>query len=228
MANTRNFDSASCLPAGLLPQLDRRDGFYAMSAVPIVAAVAVLATGATIPASILTVVTALVVASYTDICHSKIYNWTTYPTLQAGVAFACLVSATRQLGHVPDWLGSIGLGSAIAGTLVCGTITFVAYLTSRGGAGDVKLAAGIGCLLGPETGLTIVAATYILAALFVLMTSFCSGRAGPLIVGLLRASSNRFFPLCPPASSEQETELTKTIPLAGFFCMSTFIVLAFS
>lgn len=225
MASSQAMDSASSLPTGLLTRLSRSDGFRIMFAVPVAAAAIVLSTGINVPASCLTLGVALIVASVTDIRHRKIYNWTTYPLVVTGIAFAALVDIGSQLGYNAGWVGSIGLVESLSGVTVCGAITFVAYIASRGGAGDVKLAAGVGSLLGPEMGTAIIAAAYIAAALFVLASSCLDGSVGRVVWGLLRCISNWFTPLLPPPSSSQREELSKTIPLAGFFAFGTLVVM---
>lgn len=196
-----------------------------MCVLPIAATVSSLATASSWPASHVTLLIALLIASATDITCRKIYNWTTYPLVIVGLACSAGVSLFGQLAIDSLWLGRIGILQSLLGMVGCGLVTLFAYMASRGGAGDVKLAAGIGALLGAESGIMVIAVAYILAAVFVLLEAALERSVGQLASGLLSAVLSRFSSLYSPPSREQDDVLCKTVPLAGFFALATFFVL---
>ena len=79
-----------------------------------------------------------ITAAVWDIRQRRIPNWLTYPGIGLGVALRGLL------------FGWKGLGSAIEGCLLAGGIMFLFYAVRAMGAGDVKLMAAIGSLVGPS------------------------------------------------------------------------------
>lgn len=196
-----------------------------MCALPVVLATWSLAMRPSAPASHMTLMIALLIASATDIGRRKIYNWTTYPLIISGIVFAAMVTLCGQWSIDAQWCGRRGVFQSMVGTVGCGLVTLFAYMASRGGAGDVKLAAGIGASLGLEAGLMVVAIAYILAAIFVLLDTVLDRTAGRLVGGLLKVVLSQFSSPCPPPSRKQAETLRKTVPLAGFFTLATVLVL---
>lgn len=88
-------------------------------------------------------------ASYTDLRSRRIPNW-----LTGTVAIVGLAVQTDSRG----WAGGI---DAISGLLLCGA-TFLAFYVAGGmGAGDVKLIAAEGCLLGAHRSFELLLGTVI-------------------------------------------------------------------
>lgn len=90
------------------------------------------------PVLVVALVAVLVMAIGTDLCSSRIPNWLTFPAM----GFALL-------GHA--WLG--GLPAAIfclTGLGVGLGLFLIPYISGGVGAGDVKLMAAIGALVGPS------------------------------------------------------------------------------
>jgi prepilin peptidase CpaA len=116
----------------------------------------------------------------TDLWWHRIYNWTTYTALVWTVLFnlgAVLLpegvpfpgwgqSAEAPARSLRDAIGSSGLGEMFFGLLVCLGIMFVVFCIFRGGAGDVKLMAVLGAILGVQRGLDTLIYGYVLAAIF--------------------------------------------------------------
>jgi len=85
------------------------------------------------------------VATITDLRSRRIPNWLSYPAMLAGsgmVLAGALIGWSEAMG-VPDAMEALG------GFLLGATLLGVLYLSHGGGAGDVKLAAALGILLGP-------------------------------------------------------------------------------
>lgn len=80
----------------------------------------------------------LTIAVLYDLRFRRIPNWLTFPAMIAGVAY------NTYLGGIPGLLLSLG-------GLLVGFGVFIAFYMFGGmGAGDVKLMAAIGSLLGPK------------------------------------------------------------------------------
>ena len=91
------------------------------------------------------------VAAITDGTRHKIYNWTTYPGILAGIASGAITG------------GWDGAESAIGGFLVCGLIMLVCFVFFPDmGGGDVKLIAMMGAGLGIHDGILAMLWTFVL------------------------------------------------------------------
>jgi Flp pilus assembly protein protease CpaA len=105
---------------------------------------------------------ALVVCSVTDIRDRRIPNVVTFPLAAAALA-ANAVGSFDTAFAIP--LGAIGLPASLAGMAACFTLMLANHLFAGHGAGDVKLAAGIGGCVGFEAGLIVLAYAYMVAGL---------------------------------------------------------------
>lgn len=161
----------------------------------------------------------LVTATVTDIAYRKIYNWATY----AAIAWAVALNALPlTAGH---W-GTIGLGDCLYGGMLNFVCMLFAYTLARGGAGDVKLATAIGCLVGPDVGVLAIAASYILAAVAILAWSANSTGGIAFLRILFRSMASAVTPgTVQPPRREQRRLLAQPIPLAPFFALGTLAVL---
>ena len=151
---------------------------------------------------------------YFDLRFRRIPNWLTFPVMVAGIAYHTCV------GGIP------GLALSIGGLLFGFCLFFVFYTLGGMGAGDVKLMAAIGSLLGPKDVL--------FAALY---TAIAGGVYAILL--LLPKNSNRealarysygekpcidwtFYNYIPKGEREKTTPLCYGIAIA----IGTLIVLA--
>lgn len=157
-------------------------------------------------------------ATFTDLKLRKIFNWTTYTAAVWGLAINVLPS--------PFSLSSIGISESFGGMIVCFIVMLIPYTLARGGAGDVKLAAAIGSIVGIADGLLVIAFAYIIAA-----TSLCVWTVwsqGPRTLGsaLFRSAASRIMPQRVSAPTKLQINLLqKPIPLAGFFAVATLMIL---
>src|SRR5664279_1582284 len=87
--------------------------------------------------------------AFVDVYKRQIPNWLTYTGIVVGFVLRGLL------------LGWKGMGSALAGCLLAGGIFLLFYVVRAMGAGDVKLVAAIGSLLGPTDALVMLLATAI-------------------------------------------------------------------
>lgn len=165
----------------------------------------------------------LLVVTVTDLHDRKIPNWATYPAFVYGLAINVL--AYLMPGHA-DWLGAVGLGQSLAGGFGFLAIMFVIFSLSGGGAGDVKLSAGLGALLGWSVALDAMLYSFIVAG--AAMVVFGIWTRGPLVLAqsLLRGAGHWFLPtkVRPPQKHQREL-LRKRFPLAPFFACGTILAI---
>jgi prepilin peptidase CpaA len=116
-------------------------------------------------ATILLIVLVLV-AAVTDAARHRIYNWTTYPGMLAGLLLAGIGALVEWLSpeSASQWqpvIGWLTVGEALGGFLLCGLLMAVCFVFFPTGGGDVKLLAMVGALVGVEKGLEILLWTFI-------------------------------------------------------------------
>lgn len=89
-----------------------------------------------------------------DIKFGRIPNWITLPVMTAGITYHYCST------------GFQGLGLSVAGLLIGFSIFFVFYALGGMGAGDIKLMAALGALLGPKDILFTAAFTAIAGGIY--------------------------------------------------------------
>jgi prepilin peptidase CpaA len=180
---------------------------------------------------------ALVTSAITDFNRQRIYNWTTYSTFLWAVVINVVASAathgsvplTPTIEHAevigPSLLGGVGIGECLAGAAVCFLITMFGYDLSGGGAGDVKLAAAIGSLLGVHDGAFAVACSYIVAAIAIILWSTWKNGPLALVKAGIRTLGRVLGPLWPfPSTTEDKSLLMTPVPLGPYFAIGTLLV----
>lgn len=105
-----------------------------------------------------------VVAAITDVRERRIPNRITYPAMIAGVALQTAVYGWRGL--------LLGLG----GGLLFAGVFFFFYLVRAMGAGDVKLAAALGCIIGPRASWQVMFATALAGGALAILVMVFTGR----------------------------------------------------
>lgn len=121
----------------------------------------------------LVLVLLLVTASVTDLIDQTIKNWTTYTAVVWGLGLQAAAGLTadvvvRGTERLSDSLVSLPWPGAGLGLFVGLVVPLLLYGTLGGGAGDVKLMAGVGLLIGKEGVLLALCYGFILAAVGVL------------------------------------------------------------
>jgi prepilin peptidase CpaA len=168
----------------------------------------------------------LAVSTVTDLASRKIPNWATY----GAALWAVLLNATgpgfttASLGGIE--LGAVGIANSIGGAAIGFFVMLLMYRLSGGGAGDVKLAAAIGALVGPMVCLSVLINSYMVAGVFIV--GWLIWTVGPLVLfgTLLRMAGSRLLPgwVMPPEFAYREL-LNRPVPLAAFFAIGTALAL---
>src|SRR3954469_4492275 len=109
-----------------------------------------------------------VAAAVIDTRSRRIPNRLTYTAMVGGMV---LQSA---------FFGWRGLLSSVAGGLVFGGIFLLFYMVRAMGAGDVKLAAALGCVVALADSVQVMIATAICGGVFAIVQTVLSGRIGSI------------------------------------------------
>ena len=133
---------------------------------------------------------ALLAASLMDIAHRRIPNGITYPLAACGLIFHFVSS------------GTTGLIFALTGILAGTALLLPLYLLGGMGAGDVKLLAAAGSILGPAGIFTAALYSALVGGLYALFVLWRHGAMEAAFSGLMPA------PLNPDAA----TTANKVIP----------------
>ncbi len=180
----------------------------------------------------------LVTCSVTDLKRHKIHNWATYSALLwafliNGAASLWTISSTEHIEDYlvtnrigPEFLGAVGIAESMAGAVGCFAVVFLAFSMARGGAGDVKLAAAIGALLGFRMGLLAVSLSYIVAAAAIVVGGMWQKGGLRVLKAFIRQVGAFLFPsIVFPPTKEERLLLNTPMPLAPSFAVGTLLVL---
>lgn len=107
-----------------------------------------------------------IIAAIVDVQHHRIPNWLTYPGIVLGLGLRAVC------------FGWKGLASALEGCLIAGGIMLVFYVVRAMGAGDVKLMAALGSIVGPQHAVVVLLATAICGGLLGIVYAIYRGRIG--------------------------------------------------
>ncbi|WP_339911267.1 A24 family peptidase [Symmachiella dynata] len=228
---TAQFERTICSPAG---SGERRRAWQLAAAAPLVVGLgialsqSVVAWGtalASINAAVLVLL--LAVSSFTDSHWRKIPNWATYSALGWALAVNLVASATMSseaIGASSAIVPPIGIGASLLGAAVCFATMLVVFQLAGSGAGDVKLAAALGAILGTGQGLTVILWCHIAAG--VVMVGMLVWQLGPLklLSTLLRYVGSVLLPsrIAKPGLGAQAI-LQRPVPLAAFFAVGTIL-----
>lgn len=173
-------------------------------------------------------------ATLTDLRQRRIYNWTTY-TVLGWVVLVELLGAVLESGSqgtsgfaaaIVSALGALPWRDSLAGFAVGFGILFVLFNVFRGGAGDLKLVAVLGALVGTNRILELLIYSYLLAGVFA--ACLMVGVAGP---GSLLAFAARSIGLGDPqgaASASARDCLRRQVPMAPFIATGTLLALVWA
>lgn len=103
-------------------------------------------------------------AAVTDVKERRIPNLLTYPALVAGLLLQGLLHGWKGLLH------------SAGGGLIFGGVFMLFYMVRAMGAGDVKLAAALGCIVGPSATVQVMLATALAGGALAIFFMVLSGR----------------------------------------------------
>ena len=118
------------------------------------------------------------IAAVTDISRQRIPNWLTGPAMLAGLVMHLCIGGWR------DMLTSL---TALA---LCGGVFLVFHLAGGMGAGDVKLIAAEGCLLGLSNAGMLLTCTVLCGGVLALSLAILCGRLGQTIRNVLALTAH--------------------------------------
>ena len=107
-----------------------------------------------------------ITAAVVDVRQRRIPNWLSYSGMLLGVAQRCFYFKWN------------GLASAVAGILMAGGIMLVFYIVRAMGAGDVKLMAAIGSIVGVRDVVPVLLGTAIFGGVLALAYALYRKRLG--------------------------------------------------
>ncbi|MBZ5491538.1 MAG: A24 family peptidase [Acidobacteriia bacterium] len=105
-----------------------------------------------------------VTAAITDVRDRRIPNRLTYLAMIAGLVLQAAVHGWR------------GLLQSLAGGLLFGGVFLIFHLVRAMGAGDVKLAAALGCIIGPAGSWQVMFATAVAGGALAILVMVFTGR----------------------------------------------------
>ena len=147
--------------------------------------------------AMLLLVVLVLIAAVTDATRHRIYNWTTYPGMVAGLVIAILGAVWQWAApeSAASWqpvVGWVDWNDALLGFVVCGVVMLPCFVFFGTGGGDVKLLAMIGLVAGLEKGLEILLWTFIFAGCIGMVILIWKigpakllGRTGQVLLGVL-------------------------------------------
>jgi prepilin peptidase CpaA len=133
-------------------------------------------------------VAALVIASLTDVAHRRIPNAITYPLAAFGLIFHFVLS------------GLAGFLFSMSGILVGAGLLLLFYVLGGMGAGDVKLMAAVGSILGPADVFTASLYSALVGGFYALVVLFRHGELRETVYWLAPALGGMMPSRTAPAS----------------------------
>lgn len=143
---------------------------------------------------------ALVAAVY-DARFRRIPNWLTLPGVLVGIGLNSFLNAGGE-----SWYAGFTWRSALAGMGLAFAIYFPLYLVRGMGAGDVKLMAAIGALVGPINWFGVFALSNIFGGLVAVVMLITKGRARRTFLNLAYLL-NELIHLRPPYMRREELDV---------------------
>lgn len=136
----------------------------------------------------------VVIAGYYDIRYRRIPNWLTLPTILVGFALNAFLNQSGALS---------GLGDSGAGFALAIAINFPLYLLHARGAGDVKLLAAIGALIGWRDWIAIFILSGILGGVLAVILMLAASRFSKTLANTGHILSEMLHFRAPHLKSEE-------------------------
>jgi len=162
----------------------------------------------------------VIIASYYDIRYRRIPNWLTLPCVIVGFALNAFLEP-------PVWHG---LGDAGLGVLLALLFNFPLYLLHARGAGDVKLLAGIGALVGWRDWIAIFILSGILGGVLAVILMLSRGRVRKTLWNTANILFEMLHFRAPHLKSEEfdvNSPLALRLPQGAVIALGSFALLGF-
>ncbi len=117
------------------------------------------------------------------------------------------------------------MGQSALGCFSSFAVMFAIYSYTNSGAGDVKLAAGIGAFLGVKGGLLTICYAYICAACFAVCLIIWLFGYGFALRRLMRFMQVWVAPESPEIEEKAQAIVSQGLPLAPFFLIGAILAL---
>ena len=117
-----------------------------------------------------------VCAAITDVRTRRIPNRLTYPALLGGLLLQGLLHGWK------------GLLQSVGGGLIFGGVFMLFYLVRAMGAGDVKLAAALGCIVGSSSTIPVMFSTALAGGILAVIFMVLSGKVLETLRNTLRVA----------------------------------------
>ena len=147
---------------------------------------------------------------YMDVRHRRIPNKLVFSVIVAGITLNTLVA------------GAYGLGFSVAGLLLAFGLMFILHVFGTMGAGDVKLFAAVGSLVGVSHVLPTLLIVALTGAVFAICKMIYARRVGRTMVGVMHF----FYGLLPGQAIphfEVPGDGSNTLPYAIPICFGALI-----
>ncbi|MDP7141585.1 MAG: A24 family peptidase [Candidatus Woesearchaeota archaeon] len=108
---------------------------------------------------IIVIITALIIASITDIKTREVPDWLNYSLIISGLAISLIYSLITS-----NWLF---FGYSVSGALIFLIFAYLMFYTAQWGGGDSKMLIGLGALIGFNFSYTSLLVTFIINILLV-------------------------------------------------------------
>lgn len=160
----------------------------------------------------------LVVASVTDLRTGKIYNWTTYPAIAAGLIGHALLGGVVGNEHM-------GLAGSLLGLLVGMGFPMLAWMAGGIGGGDAKLMGAVGALTGWRFALVALVYGLLAAGLLALIVML---RHRVLKDTFGRVFRFLYLLVLRARPTDPSTPSSPTIPFGLAFAIGTGVAIVFA
>lgn len=161
------------------------------------------------PLPILVAFLATVVAAAMDLRRFRIANRLSLTVLLTGLAYGGVVG------------GLAGLGASLAGALFGFGLLILPYSVGGMGAGDVKLAAGLGAWLGMAATFEVIVAAFVATVVYALVVVVASGRLAEALTGVRSMMANGVSGsgLTVGEALKRPDRRSRLVPFAAMLCV---------
>jgi prepilin peptidase CpaA len=150
----------------------------------------------------------LAIAAITDVRTRRIPNWLTYPTMGVGLLYHV---------YADGWQGFL---FGLEGLSLGFALLVVFYLLGGMGAGDVKLMAGVGSILGPKIVLVAFVFTALTGGIYAIIILMIYGKLKDYFLTIKTLILTRKLIFVPAQNTEKLPALYYGVAIAVGTCIT--------